>query len=128
MQVPSFESGAKPAKPPGSDYRNRTRDIHTQLENKPRTYVKGRAMRNKHNRKRLICVATAVPLIIGMPVAGATLTASVAHASNLTPQANLNPCPKENGKVNITFWTWEGARRSYNISSTSSTRATRTST
>ena len=86
-------------------------------------------MRKTRNHKCFIGVAVAMSLIAVFPVVLFSLSATGAQTrTSLRPQANLNPCPKQTGKVNITFWTWEGPRRSYNISSTSSTPATRTST
>ena len=60
------------------------------------------ALRTTH--RRLISAAVAVPLLIAIPLSGPV---SYAQAHQV-PQANLNPCPQEKGKVNITFWTWEG--------------------
>ena len=56
-------------------------------------------------RRRLIGAAAVIPLLVTTPVTGPLQSAS---AQALKPQANLNPCPEQTGKVNITFWTWEG--------------------
>ena len=57
-------------------------------------------------RRRLIGAAAVIPLLVTTPVNGPLQSASA--QAGLRPQANLNPCPKQTGKVNITFWTWEG--------------------
>ena len=66
-------------------------------------------MRKTRNHKCFIGVAVAMSLIAVFPVVLFSLSATGAQTrTSLRPHANLNPCPKQKGKVNITFWTWEG--------------------
>ena len=59
----------------------------------------------RKTRRRLISAAAAVPLLIA--IACQLAPYRVRPQAHQVPQANLNPCPQEKGKVNITFWTWE---------------------
>ena len=62
-------------------------------------------MQKRHFR---IAAAAIIPLVIGITACASNSSPNTAQAGSASDSSSSSSCQPQKGKVNLTFWTWEG--------------------